>query len=486
MKRSLCGIGMKLLIILSVSGSGTAVPIVAAGNEGPVPGPAENQQQQNDETTQGNFTIKVDAAMVTTDVTAIGASPSELRADDFLIYDNGIAQPLSHFSRDVLPLAIAILVDGSGSIGPYLPLLKIAALSALRHLRPEDQVALYTFQTNPTKLSDLTVDRLAIAQKINKLSVGSATNIFESIFQAANYLSRSAPTRRHAVILVSDNCHNVPSKHGADEARIEMLEASATLYGIKVPGDHCPEQSDQVKRIADETGGEILGVHASTSLQAALEKAVSNLRLQYTLGFSPSSPGEKGSFHRLTVRIAAEDRCPGCQLLARSGYYAGITAPFPPPNPVPTPAKSSTLTTDQDLVIRSILTAGTTELEMTDIPISVKTTEQTDSNGKPQLKVDIQIDESGIEFKTTGDRHACRLHVTVFYTDARGKIIGSDWKTIVGELREEKYNQVMETGISYSTAVPLKDKKQILKIVVYDEGSDRVGSRLVRLGVRPR
>ena len=72
---------------------------------------------------------------------------------------------------------------------------------------------------------------------------------------------------------------------------------------------------------------------ASASLQEALEKAISDLRLQYTLGFSPSDPGQEGSFHKLTVKLAAEDRCPACRLLVRSGYYAG-SPPVPLANQI--------------------------------------------------------------------------------------------------------------------------------------------------------
>ena len=337
--------------------------------------PEEDPPQQNQEVARQGFKIKVDATLVTTDVIVIGTAVSDLQADDFVIYDNSVTQEISHFSHDLFPLAVALLIDRSGSIIPYLPALKVAALSALRRLRPEDQVALFLFDTNSEKLSDLTEDQLMIGKKINALTINYSrnTNIFDSIYDAAGYLAKNAPNRRRAIVLVSDNCQTVSGKHNADDARVEMLEASATLYGIETSGIHCAGSSDQVKSIASETGGEILDVRASTSLQTALEKAMSNLRRQYTLGFSPSNPGEDGSFHKLTVKIAAGDRCPGCQLLARSGYYAGMTAPLPPRNNLPMTPQDSAKTTDQGLVQLSILTALTTRQDLTDIPFTVKT-----------------------------------------------------------------------------------------------------------------
>ncbi len=39
----------------------------------------------------------------------------------------------------------------------------------------------------------------------------------------------------------------------------------------------------------------------------------------------------------------------------------------------------------------------------------------------------------------------------------------------------------MKSGIPTTIQIPLKAPEQILKIVVYDLGSDRVGSKLIRI-----
>jgi hypothetical protein len=117
---------------------------------------------------------------------------------------------------------------------------------------------------------------------------------------------------------------------------------------------------------------------------------------------------------------------------------------------------------------------------MTNSPFPVKTSEQMDSTGDPQIKVDLQIDLARVRFRAVGDRHACKLYITVFYADAKGKILGSDWRIFDELLSEETYNRIIKTGILLSTTIPIKVTKQILKVVVYDEGSDKVGSKLVR------
>ena len=441
----------------------------------------ENQPQQNQGTAQEAFKIKVNVALVSTDVTVTGTNVPELRPEDFTIQDDGVAQTLSHFSRGQFPLAVALLIDRSSSIEAYLPMLKISALSALRRLHPEDQVALFSFDNDLAKLSDLTNDRVTIVKEIHKIATRrGTTNLYDSIHDVARYLAENAANRRRAVILVSDNCH-IDGKYDSESARDEILKASATLYGIKTSGDRCGWHNNQVAWIASETGGEIIDANTAISLQAALEKAISNLRLQYTLGFIPSDVGEDGSFHKLTINLTAEDRCPGCRVSARSGYYAGISAPFPSEKNDSVAPRQPVELTDQELVQLIMLTAGASALELTYIPFTIKARKQTDSNGQPQLELDIRIDFAGIGSIEEKDRRTCKLYLAVLYADAKGQILGAEWKTVRGVLSDESYDIAIRDGIPVSITIPIRDKKQIIKAVVYDERNDRMGSKTVRL-----
>lgn len=443
--------------------------------------PSANRQEQNAD----SFKIKIGVDLVTTDVTVIGTPQSPLGAEDFVIYDNGVAQQATNFSQDQRPLAVAILIDGSLSTAPYLPILQIAAASALRRLRSDDQVMLYSFNSSISRLSDLTEDRLLIAEKIGKIKVALGTNIYGTIFDAANRLKKNAPNRRRVIILVSDNCH-IFGTHSVDSCRVELLENAVTLYDIRTPGDtegvsQCFKEDADIKKLAPETGGDVIDVRRPTSLQEGLEKAISNLRMQYTLGFNPSAPGEIGSFHKLVLKLKSEDRCPGCRLLTRSGYYTGVAPAQPVPANIPIATRQSPQEIDQLLVERSIDTAGSIDTDLPGIPFTVNTAEQKDANGEPQIKVDLQIALAGVGFKMVEGKHACKLRIAIFYANSKRKILGSEWRILEGQLSDETYYEALKTGISFSAPVPLKAENQMLKVVVYDEETDKVGSKLVKL-----
>jgi Ca-activated chloride channel homolog len=454
------------------------------------PAPKAATQQQEVGAEQEAFKISVAVNLVTTDITVIGTPVSELKPEDFVIYDDGVAQEVAYFSQDQLPLAIALLIDASESIRDYLPMLQIAGYSTLRRLKLEDQVSLFSFNTARTRLADLTEDRFQIAEKINKIKIAYGTNIYDSIYDNATYLSAKASRHRRAIILVTDNCHNSmggDTYHGPANCRTELLESATLLYNIRTPGDqgkpYCIEPDGEIRKMAEETGGEVLNVNTPIGLQPALEKIVTNLRKQFTLGFNPSVPGEKGKFHKLFVKLAAENRCPGCRLLSRSGYYGGVAPPLPSRDEKKDkkPLLRDADQTDQLLIKQSIITAAEFNMDMPGIPFEVKTTQQTDSKGQPEYKIDLLIHASAVKFKTVDSKHACKLRAVLFSANENGKVIGSDWRELEGLMSDETYNRIMQMGISYSATVPAKLQNQMLKVVIYDEETDRIGTKVLML-----
>jgi Ca-activated chloride channel homolog len=443
----------------------------------------ENHQPQDHKIAEEGFKIRAEVDLATADVTVIGTPSAELRAEDFILFDNNVAQQISYFSRDQLPLAIAILIDKSGSTLPYLPVLQIAGITALRRLKPEDQVALFGFDQGFEKLSDLTEDRLQIADKIGQIQLGGITNIYDPLFNAAKYLKKTAPQRRHSIILISDNAHNYTGNHDAKQCRVELLETATTLHNIRIPNDR--EDMD-IRELAEETGGEVLEVEGPTSLKAALDNAIVRLRMQYTLGFNPSNPGKTGSFHKLDVRFAHQESCPGCQLLVRGGYYAGVTAPLPPKGKTGTTPHHSPQNTDEILVQRSILIAGTSRLDLDEISFTASTTEQMDSSSQPQVKIEMQIDPAEIEAPPVGEKRPTQMIVAIFYSDDKGALLGSNLWRIEGRPNENNANREPGEPIPFSAKIPLKTPNQRLKIVVYDETSDKVGSKSMQLNNRAK
>ncbi len=285
---------------------------------------------------QATAPIRVDVNLVLVEATVkdkAGRVMKDLKKEDFVLDENGVPQQIAHFSRDQLPLAVALVVDLSNSIEPFIRPLRYATLTALKSLKPDDQVALFTFSGDVQRRVPLTRDKLEVSDQIEFFHTGGATNINRAIYEAARYLREEAPAARRVIVLVSDNVPTANDGLSPKQVVDAALEADAALYGLKVPGyNPLPARLAaksvpglvNVSKATTETGGEIFDIEKEGSLYLAFQALIERLKTRYTLGFYPTYKGEDGSFRRLNLRLQPNFGSKGRDytVLAKSGYYA--------------------------------------------------------------------------------------------------------------------------------------------------------------------
>src|SRR5436853_7406679 len=96
--------------------------------------------------------IKVDVDVVNILCTVYdrrGALVTDLKQEDFKIFENGKPQQIRYFARETnLPLTLALLLDVSGSVQRFVELEKNTATRFLETvLRPDDQALLMGFSS---------------------------------------------------------------------------------------------------------------------------------------------------------------------------------------------------------------------------------------------------------------------------------------------------------------------------------------------------
>jgi Ca-activated chloride channel family protein len=256
---------------------------------------------------------------------AAGGLVASLNKEDFTVYDNGVLQELAVFERRTeLPLSIALLVDTSLSTAKEL---RYELDSVERFLgavfsegRPEDAVALYSFNYEITLVSGFTRNRARLREGLKRLRPEGGTSLYDAIYLAA----RDLETRegRRVMILVTDGGDTTSSKTFHDALEAAHL-ADAVIYAILV----MPITSDAGRNIGGEnaleglaagTGGRVFRPQLGPALDEAFAQILSELRTQYLLAYYPKNvPPAKDRFHRVEVRVSNPD----LRVLARSGYY---------------------------------------------------------------------------------------------------------------------------------------------------------------------
>ncbi len=292
-------------------------------------------QAQGPDQGQDQGTIRVAVNLVLVDATVKakdGQILANLKKDDFEVREDGVAQKLEVFSRDELPLDVALVLDLSDSIGPFLGPLRDAATVALGALKPNDEVALFTFSTDAELRIPLTKDKVKIADQINKFEARGATNINDGIFAASEYLLKAPPNGRRVIILISDDVGTSAGGQGTRDIVTEAIAADAVLYNLKIPGYNPPATKFyasmvpglvNIGKVRDATGWELFDVQNVAQLDSVFSALIQRIKTRYTLGYYTMANGAEGKPHKLDVRLASSFGKKGRDytILAKNGYY---------------------------------------------------------------------------------------------------------------------------------------------------------------------
>lgn len=269
-----------------------------------------------------------------------GIPVNRLSERDFVLYEEGVKQQITHFSQDRLPLSIVLLLDVSGSVMPAIDQVRDSGLRALNELKPGDEVALMAFGAWATVLQDFTRDRQLIAAQVAVIEsmgpwIREGTDIDEAVHEAAKYLAKATnPNSRRIIVIVTDNLSNQPPTLGHPESEaMQRLHASgAALCGLVV-GDFAAVVNDYRMRglllddsiagYVTETGGIVSRVDKD-DVTATLALLIERLRNRYSLGYTPLNAKQDGRFRNIKLKVLPEvERREGeMTIVARKGYYA--------------------------------------------------------------------------------------------------------------------------------------------------------------------
>jgi VWFA-related protein len=279
--------------------------------------------------------IRVNVNLVLVDATVknkAGQIMVDLKQENFELREDGTPQKIEIFSRDELPLDVALVLDLSDSIGPFLVPLRQAANIALSALKPEDQVALFTFSTEAQMRVPFTHDKSQIADMIGGFQTGGATNINDAIFLPAQYLLNAPQKDRRVIILISDDVGTSAGGQGTRDIITEAIASDAVVYNLKIPGYNPPETRMaaamtpglvDIRKVVEQTGGEVFNVPDVAHLDEGFRALIQRIKTRYTLGYYTNATAALGKPHKIDVRLGPSFGKKGHDYtaLSRSAFY---------------------------------------------------------------------------------------------------------------------------------------------------------------------
>ncbi|MGH9907997.1 MAG: VWA domain-containing protein [Pyrinomonadaceae bacterium] len=262
-------------------------------------------------------------------VDARGHTVLSLKITDFELLVDGLHKPISDLTRSETPVRLAMLFDNSGSIDFAREFEKQAAIHFFRRvMRPVDQAAIYSIETDSYLVQPLTSDIRALEQTIASFGKPEgSTSLFDAMVDAASYLRPYSG--RKVIVIVSDGVETTSRVDFettmrqvlADDCQVFIVQTG--LYeGVNVRALAAERRMEQ---FASQTGGAAFLPKSTSDLEAAFKQIAADLAQQYVLSYYEREQNREGHFHLIELRIKAQK---DFRVRARRGFYSRKRSPL--------------------------------------------------------------------------------------------------------------------------------------------------------------
>jgi len=294
--------------------------------------------------------VKIDADLVKIDALVMQKNTARivggLNLEDFLLYEDGTKQEITHFSKDSLPLSVMLLIDRGGCLDPYSDEVHRAAREAIDRLKLVDEIAVMAYHTTTELIQPFTTNRIQLEEALNRIpphmEVGG--HCLNTLFKdAANYMMKAAnPAGRRVIIVISGltrafDCPNSPT---GKSAALAIYESGTVVCAIIPKGAEQAFENGtmtmltrvfkvggvdyvDIQSLANETGGEVLSDEPK-KLETTFQTLIDHLRSRYNLAFVSTNKSRDGATRKLRLDLTPTiQRSKGKMVIkARRSYIA--------------------------------------------------------------------------------------------------------------------------------------------------------------------
>ena len=286
---------------------------------------ASGQAPDQDSPQVPSFRTGVDVVSLNVTVTdGTARFVTDLAQEELLVYEDGVLQEITYFSRRQLPIALALLIDTSASMDERMTTAQEAAIGFSRRLRPEDLAEIIDFDSRVDILQAFTNNVDELEGAIRQTSAGGSTSLYNALYISLKELKKAPlrveDVRREAIIVLSDG--EDTSSLVTFEEILDLAKRSETaIYpiGLKTDdgGSEFREADFVLRQLAQETGGQAFFPDDVSDLAGIYDQISDELSSQYSVGYVSANPLRNGQWRRIVVRVTRE------QIAARTkqGYF---------------------------------------------------------------------------------------------------------------------------------------------------------------------
>ena len=259
---------------------------------------------------------------------------TDLRQEDFQIFENGARQAIAHFAPIDQLFSVVLLIDTSGSTQIRLKDIQDSAIAFVEQLRPDDRVLPISFGNEvvallPSFISNRETLRAAIKQTQTSLKRSSSgetisirgktysvvyagTRLYDAVHVASELFE---PVQgRKAIILFTDGFDSASQAATLKSTLQQVEKRDAVIYAVQYC-NYCEIKDVMSRRpaivrannyledLANRTGGRFYHAKDMKKIAQAFTSIAEELRRLYSLGYYPTAQVEPGAVRQVTVKV---------------------------------------------------------------------------------------------------------------------------------------------------------------------------------------
>jgi VWFA-related protein len=316
----------------------------------PPPAPAAPKVKNPDNET---YSLRVDVPIVNIDASVILDKTHQfvpgLKAGNFLILEDGVPQTITSVRIAQTPITAVMLLEFASNSYYFIRDMQNASYSFFRSLRPDDYVAVVTYDLRTHILTDFTNNKDLIAQSLQSLIIPgfSDTNLFDALYETLDRTSRIEG--RKYIILIGTG-RDTFSKLTLDKilakvkatpnVTIFSIGTGAFLNEMRGGGGGARELNylqaqNQLKTFASMTGGLSFSPIFQGELPDIFSQINDSIRNEYILTYRPTNNRNDGTYRKVKVLLVDNEGHPlrmedekgrpqKYSIIARDGYNAKL------------------------------------------------------------------------------------------------------------------------------------------------------------------
>ncbi len=321
--------------------------------QAPPPAPAEPKvKNPNGET----YSLRVDVPLVNLNVSVILDKTHQfvpgLKAGNFLVLEDGVEQKVQTVRIAQTPITAVMLLEFASTSYSYIYDMQNASASFFNTLRPDDYVAVITYDLRTHILTDFTNRKDVIANALNSLQIPgfSDTDMFDALYETLDRTTRI--DGRKYIILIGSGKDSF-SKLTWDKMMVKIKNTpNVTIftigtgalqnelrddYGRQGPIERMDvlQAQNQLRTIAKMTGGLYFDPLFQGALPDVFAQINNSIRNQYVLTYRPTNTKNDGSYRHIKVLLVDNEGKPlhmqdekkhslKYTVIARDGYKAKL------------------------------------------------------------------------------------------------------------------------------------------------------------------